>query len=43
MCLICTIVENLVEIVQGDLQAGRLTEVAQGLQMIRAQITGESR
>jgi hypothetical protein len=41
MCLICTIVADLTEVAQADLQEGRLDEVAKRLVMIRAQITGE--
>jgi hypothetical protein len=40
-CLICTIIADLVEVAQEELREGKLDEVAKGLEMIRAQVTGE--
>jgi hypothetical protein len=43
MCLICAIVEDLVQIAQADLQAGRFDDVGEALSRMRMQITGEVR
>jgi hypothetical protein len=42
-CLICAIVEDLVEIAQEDLHAGRFDDVGEALAHMRTQLTGEVR
>jgi hypothetical protein len=41
MCLICAIVEDLVEKAQADLQEGRWNDVGEALLLMRMQITGK--
>jgi hypothetical protein len=39
-CLICAIVEDLIDIAEADLHIGRLDDVGEALSRMRAQITG---
>jgi hypothetical protein len=41
LCIICAIVQDLLEIAQEDLRIGRFDDVGETLAQMRAQITGD--